>query len=181
LIGHPALGGKVGGAITTLAAVAVEAWPFLRRRRAFAAVAFGVAAAALLGLAAWDASRPSGSQTHLGRLVVHVLAEGPRPFFLIARGKLLTNLRLTLGLWGALLAAGVWLITEARRQAPEAEATRAVSRLLPVAAVAYLCDDSGVIAAALMLSYGVLAAGRASGRGHADMPLAEPTSPATQS
>jgi hypothetical protein len=161
LIGHPALGGKVGGVITALAAVAVEAWPLLRRRHVFAGVALGIAVAALLGLAIWDAARLPDSQTHLGRLVVRMVAEGPRPLLLIARGKLLTNLRLTLGLWGALLAAGVWLILEARRQAPEAKATRAVSRLLPVAAVAFLCNDSGVIAAALMLSYGVLAAGRA--------------------
>jgi hypothetical protein len=158
LIGHPALGGKVGGMITALAAAGVEAWPLLRRR-ALMAAALGLALAALVGLAAWDASRPAGVQTHLGRLLLHVASEGPRPLFLIARGKLLTNLRLTLGLWGALLAAGVWLILEARRQAPKLEATRAVQRLLPVAAVAFLCNDSGVIAAALMLSYGMLAAG----------------------
>jgi hypothetical protein len=160
LIGHPALGGKVGGVITALAAAGVEAWPLLRRR-AMMAAALGLAAAALVGLAAWDASRPAGTQTHLGRLLLHVAAQGPRPFFLIARGKLLTNLRLTLGLWGALLAAGIWLILEAHRHAPKAEATRAVQRLLPVAAAAFLCNDSGVIAAALMLSYGVLAAGKA--------------------
>jgi hypothetical protein len=176
LIGLPALGGKVGGVITALAAVAVEAWPVLRRRHSHVAIALGIAVAALLGLAAWDASRPPGSQTHLGRLAVHVLAEGPGPFFLIARGKLLTNLRLTLGLWGALLAAGVWLIWEAHRRAPEAEATRAVTRLLPVAGVAYLCNDSGVIAAALMLSYGVLAAGRSSASGHRHLTLPEPAS-----
>jgi hypothetical protein len=158
LIGHPRLGGKVGGEITALAALAVELWPVLRQRRALAFGIVGVAVAAIFALAAWDAAQPADTQTHLGRLVTRVIAEGPRPFFALAGGKLLTELRVTLSLWGILLAAGAWLILQARRHAPEAAATRVVSRLLPAAAVAYLCNDSGVIAAALMLSYGVLAA-----------------------
>jgi hypothetical protein len=159
LIGHPAAGANAGGGITALAAAAVVAWPALRARRSLLAGALLLAAAGLIGLAAWDASRPQEVQTHLGRLAARVAAEGPGPFLNLAGGKLLTNLRLSLTLWGLLLAAGLWLILEARRRAPMNAATQAVSRLLPVAAVAFLANDSGVIAAALMLSYGVIAAG----------------------
>jgi hypothetical protein len=159
LLGHPGLGGKVGGAITGLAAVAVEAWPRLRRHRALALALLALAVAALLGLAAWDASRPPELQTHLGRLALRTLAHGPRPFLTLAAGKLQTELRVTISLWGVLLVAGVWLVREARRHTRHADAIRAVARLLPVAAVAFLCNDSGVIAAALMLSYATIAAG----------------------
>jgi hypothetical protein len=161
LLGHPGLGSKVGGGITALAAVAVEAWPWLRRHRSLALAAFAVAVLAFIGLAAWDASRPPALQTHLGRLAVRTMANGPGPFLILATGKLQTERRVTLSLWGVLLAAGVWLILEARHRAPKAAATRAVARLLPVAAVAFLCNDSGVTAAALMLSYGTLAVGKA--------------------
>ena len=42
---------------------------------------------------------------------------------------------------------------------PYHAATRAVSRLLPVALLGFLVNDSGAITAALMLSYGVIVAG----------------------
>jgi hypothetical protein len=158
IIGHPALGADLGGALTALGAAVVAAGPSLQRRRLLLVGAVVGAAALVAGLAVWDALRPAAQQTHLGQMAVRVAQEGPGPLITMGAGKVATNLRISLGLWGVLLAAGVWLVVEARRRAPESPATAAVSRLLPVAAIAFLVNDSGVIAAALMLSYGVIAA-----------------------
>ena len=77
----------------------------------------------------------------------------------MAVGKLWTNLRISMGLWGMIAAASVWLVLLAQRRAPRASTTQAVSPLLPVALIAFLVNDSGVIAAALLLSVGLIAAG----------------------
>jgi hypothetical protein len=158
LIGRPGLGANVGGGITAVGAAGVLLWPWLRRRPGVSAAALGASVLLLLAVAAWDASRPLGEQTHLGRLALRVMHAGPGPFLSMAAGKVWTNLRISLGLWGVITAAGAYLVSVACRRAPRAAGTKAARPLLPAAIIAFLCNDSGVIAAALMLSLAVVAA-----------------------
>jgi hypothetical protein len=158
LIGHPSLGANLGGGITALGAALVAAWPAVQGRRALLAGAVVGAMGLLAGLAVWDAARPVELQTHLGRMASRVCHDGLGPLAAMAAGKVATNLRISLGFWGVLLAAGVWLAMEARRWSPDARGTGALGLLLPSAALAFVTNDSGVIAAALMLSYSVIAA-----------------------
>jgi hypothetical protein len=159
LISHPSYGANLGGGITGLVAAGTVAWPLLRRRPLVAAGAVVTAAAAIVAGAAWDAARAPELQTHLGRLIHLVARNGPTPFLHLAAGKVVTNLRICLGLWGIMAALGLWVIREAGRRAPDTDSTRGMAPLLPVALTAFLTNDSGVISAALMLSYGAMLAG----------------------
>jgi hypothetical protein len=159
LIGHPSFGANVGGGVTALGAVGVLLWPWLRGRPVLMAAMVCAVVMLLVGMAAWDASRPLADQTHLGRLALRVAHEGPGPLLSMAGGKLWTNLRISVGLWGVMVAAGIRLVLLAQRRAPQSATTRAVALLLPTAILAFLVNDSGVIAAALMLSLSVLAVG----------------------
>jgi hypothetical protein len=158
LIGHPSLGANLGGGITAIGAALVAAWPAVQGRRALAVGAMVGALGVFIGLVLWDAARPIDLQTHLGRMASRVWQDGLGPLAAMAAGKVATNLRISLGFWGVLLAAGDWLAMEARRRTPDARGTGAHGLLLPSAALAFVTNDSGVIAAALMLSYGVIAA-----------------------
>jgi hypothetical protein len=159
LIGHPGLGANVGGGITAVGAAGVLLWPWLRRRPGVTVAALCASVLLLVVVAAWDASRPLGEQTHLGRLALRVMHAGPGPFLSMAAGKVGTNLRISLGLWGVIAAGGAYLVGVAGRRAPRTVSTEAARPLLPAAIIAFLCNDSGVIAAALMLSLAVVAAG----------------------
>src|SRR5262249_38632393 len=133
------------------------------RRRAGLAVA--AAAAALLLIAgglAWGTMRPASDQTHLARLVegLHGDAAGLGPTGL---AELSVDARVPPRPWGLLMlleAAGMWAIAAMlRRGAGTASGTashlRAAAQAFTVAALAaWLFNDSGAPAAALLLASG---------------------------
>ena len=126
-------------------------------RSVAAAVRAGVedAAGALLAAGiAWDALRHPEQQTHVGRLLASLM-EGSGDLGSAIAAKLGVNWRVTRSFWGLLIlvegAVAWWIAT---RSAPERSPARrrAASLFTVAAAAAWLFNDSGAVAAALLLA-----------------------------
>src|SRR5262249_62174588 len=88
-------------------------------------------------------------QTARGLPVNARRAGGPAPFLDMAGGKLAPNVRIALGYWGLLLACEVGACLTLANARGSSET---VAVVLVTAGAALLFNDSGVIAAALLLS-----------------------------
>lgn len=164
-IGAPFWGANAGGGLTAtmtfLTAVFALRSRRLRARQVMAA--FGAALAVTLLFALMDRARPELARSHVGAAVAAGQVRGPQALAEIALGKAGMNLRLllTAGAFGAL--AGLvpiwWLISRGPlgRQAAQAlERRPRLRRAVPAAAwgalVALLFNDSGIVAALLLLA-----------------------------
>jgi hypothetical protein len=174
-LAHPAAGANLGGALTAAAALAALVGMRGGSGRRLSVCLLLLLGLALLAAAILDSYRAPADQTHLGRLAAEIREHGPAPLIQIARGKLTTNARIAGGYWGLLLACEVlaclWLLLRVQQRerpparttagAPQAEQSpaprtppsqRQVALFLITAAAALAVNDSGVIAAALLLS-----------------------------
>lgn len=161
-LGLPEAGADFGGALTAAAAAGGVLWVYspLRRRGWLVAGAVLAVLALLAALVAWDLLRPIQSQTHLARLLGDL--RGGLPDLgatLLARLQL--NARVTLSLWGVMLAveaAAAWLAVRvlgksAPRQPEGLERLRGAARAFGFAGgSALLLNDSGVTSAALLMA-----------------------------
>lgn len=181
LFAAPTLGTNAGGAMA--AAVGCAYWLLhsvksrIPTARQCLLIGAGMAAVLLLvlaGMLAWNASIPSGQQTHIGRVAEQLLNGEFAAVGQVIIRKVELNLHLLLvSAWGKLFAlfAAVTLLVLWRPQRLPAAAgtfvTENAKRLWAAALAAFLFNDSGVVAAALILLYAAvplaLFAGRASG------------------
>lgn len=164
-VGAPNLGANVGGAITATAGLGVTALslfrPRLRPRDAVvvAATVFGVLAA----IAVFDLWSGKGRETHFGMAVEAVARDGPAPLVEIIVRKITLNMKLLrYSIWSRGLVIG--LIVLAVLFSRPTPLIQAVVRRYPALAkglfgatvssiVAFLVNDSGVIAAATAIFY----------------------------
>jgi hypothetical protein len=156
LFAAPAVGANFGGALTALAAVAVFAAFSAREGRRLRALVGALAAAAALLAAgiAWDALRHPAQQTHVGRLLASLLG-GSGDLGATIAGKLLVNWRVSRSFWGLLIlieGAVAWWIAARPAAVKSPERRRATALFAIAAAAAWLFNDSGAVAAALLLA-----------------------------
>ena len=124
------------------------------RRRAPALLTALVATLLVATAITWDALRPAEQQTHIGRLVSGLLGGSGNLVSTVA-AKLAVNWRVSRSFWGLLIviegALSWWIATRASaRKTPE---TRRAATLFTVAALAaWIFNDSGAVAAALLLA-----------------------------
>lgn len=156
VLGSPAAGADLGGALT--AAVTAGAFCYLRAPRQWRArVAAGgtILAAFLLAMAiTWDALRPPVAQTHLARLLDD-LRGGLDGLAAAIGAKLALNWRVSLSFWGLLLlveTAALWLLGS--RSSGEDRRILGVATLFTVAGlVSLVFNDSGALASVFLLSF----------------------------
>jgi hypothetical protein len=165
LVSLPALGAKAGGALTTTFTFTL-AWFCLRTtrvrgRHVAAAFAFGLFVLALQ--ATYDMLRPADVRTHIGEAVATGKAHGIAPLLEIASRKIAMNAALTATPYTAAGLAGLvplwWLLahgtTGARARAAIAarpELARLLAAAYAGALVALVFNDSGIVAALLLLA-----------------------------
>jgi hypothetical protein len=170
-LGLPGLGADFGGLVAAVAGFAVLAARSPRSRstpppaaRAAALAAAGVALIVFLVLL--DARRDPERRTHIGHLAAQAAARGGGTAGAaeMARRKVTTNWRLlTTSPWAALLlaevAAAALLLLPRWRRRPSGAGGESASwaAVATAGAVVFLVNDSGVVAAATCLLYGVSA------------------------
>lgn len=158
----PRLGADFGGLIAALAGFGTLLFaPVLgaggRRRRAGGAL-FIVALLLVAAALAWDAGRPAGERTHIGQAVENVRGGGFGALQTIAARKAATAARLLVtSPWSLLLLAEVAALFLARGRGGAGMARAAFPAVAAAAAAALLVNDSGVVASAACLLYGVAA------------------------
>lgn len=169
-VAMPWLGSNVGGAISlavtyaiTLLLLGSRQLPKVRT----ILLALGAAALLVIVLAALDFARGAGSQSHLGRLVANIMANGPSAIWPIITRKVSMNLMLIENtIWTRVLVTfmGVIAVLFYRPRGKLAEiASRypALARGLWGASigsfVALVVNDSGIVAAATAMLYPVAA------------------------
>ncbi len=165
-IGLPFFGANAGGAITAAVTFTVGFFALRSsaRLRARHVVAAGVVAILVVGaFALLDRARPPGARTHIGSAVASGQARGGGALIEIAARKIGMNigLLLTPGAFAALagLAPIWWLLGRGRLGAQTRAALSArpgLARALPAAGwgafAAFACNDSGIVAALLLLA-----------------------------
>ncbi len=165
VLASPTLGANMGGTLTAAAGFVVAYTLFLGRRvtRREAAVVAVLALALIAGIAVADALRPGGPVSHWGRAALSVRADGLAALVDIARRKAAMSLKLIrytvwtralfafLGAVALLWVRPVGLARRLMNAHPGFASSLAAS--LVAAAVAVLANDSGVVAAALLMLY----------------------------
>jgi hypothetical protein len=163
----PGYGAYVGGTMAAGAAFGLALLLLWRVRLSWTHVlAVGAAAAALvMAMGWWDGSRSLAVQSHLGRAVALVRHEGWGAAQEIIGRKLATNLRLIrYTIWTRVLLSGLVVLTVLLHYpvGKMGEFCRCYSRLsrclLAMVAgsfVALVFNDSGIVAAATMMIYGI--------------------------
>ncbi|MFB3882802.1 MAG: hypothetical protein ACE149_16170 [Armatimonadota bacterium] len=167
LIGMPAYGANLGMSLAAAVAGAIF-FLYLWRRQVFWSDALGAVlfGAALVAVAlALDYFRHGSETSHIGRLVAAVQQQGWQPFVAVASRKLDMNLMLVrTSQWSdvALAAIAVLGVAVAARPARLLAALQQRFWLTPAAIsgaagalAAFALNDSGVVAAALVLLYSV--------------------------
>ncbi|MCR4403314.1 MAG: hypothetical protein NUW12_11180 [Firmicutes bacterium] len=170
VIGSPSLGANMGG---TLAAVVGfgAAYPLYLGRKVRSrelAVLAALAVSIVAGIAAIDAVRAGGPVSHWGRTVLAVLADGPATLADVVRRKAAMNLKLIrYTIWTRALFAflAALILLRVRRVGPVGKLTdshrglaSSLDASLAGAAAAMVANDSGVVAAALLMLYPCLVA-----------------------
>jgi hypothetical protein len=166
-ISAPFFGADAGGAITASVTFMVGFFALRRGerglRRRHVAVAFAVAAVAVLSVALVDRARPPQSRTHTGAAVAAGQTRGPGALAEIVVRKIGMNvgLLLTPGAFAALagLAPIWWLLGRGRlggRTRAALSSRPALAYVLPAggwgALTAFVFNDSGIVAALLLLA-----------------------------
>lgn len=165
VLASPSFGANMGGTLTAVAGFGVAYALYSGRRvtgRRIAALA-GLGAALVAGIAIADALRAGGPTSHWGRAILAVSAEGPGALADIVRRKAAMNLKLIrYTVWTrALLAflaavALLWVrpvgLAKKLMKANPGFAS-ALGASLFSAGVAIVTNDSGVVAAALLMMY----------------------------
>ncbi|MBC7347038.1 MAG: hypothetical protein H5U00_06215, partial [Clostridia bacterium] len=166
-LAHPGYGANVGGTVAAGTAFGLAALLHARVRFSWAhALALGTVATALVATVAWwDGTRSLAVQSHLGKAVNLVRQEGwPAVQEIIGR-KLATNLRLIrytvwtrallsgLAVLAVLLYYQVGKVGECCRSYPKL--TRSLVAMVAGSFVALVFNDSGIVAAATMMIYGI--------------------------
>lgn len=163
----PAYGANVGGTIAAAAAFGLAGILLFRSRVSWTSVAGLAAAAAALVVAVawWDAMQSLAAQSHLGRALTLVRQEGLGAAWDIIGRKLATNLRLIrytiwtrvllsgLAVLGVVLHHPVGITDELRRRYPRL--SRCLLAMVFGSFVALIFNDSGIVAAATMMIYGI--------------------------
>jgi hypothetical protein len=164
-LGLPGLGADFGGLLASGVGFTSLTLASARRvtRRQVALLA-ALCAAVIAGLVLWEAARDAPSRTHVGQAVAAARSRGSGALAEIAARKAALGARLLVtSPWAALLLAeviaGVWLLrrrTAARQKAFLCDRDAATVRAIAAAGItALLVNDSGVVAAATCLLYGV--------------------------
>jgi hypothetical protein len=164
--GAPMWGSDVGGVLAFVPAIGITVSRLLRipiRARLVALV--GAATLAVIGaFAAIDLSRPTDSQTHLGRLVTSIADEGWGSLGTVVTRKLGANLSvITSTVWTAMvplaLALAVYLLWRApgAARAIRSAIPECLAGLLVVGALGFALNDSGIAVPGVMI--GVVNAG----------------------
>lgn len=163
--GLTSLGANFGGLLAAVATL-LTAWVAFRdhrfRVRTLVTLA-GVGAAVVGGMVLVDALRPSGTTSHVGVLVREIAASGPAALIAVISRKLAMNFRLMrytpwadglvtfiLGL-GVLLYRPVGVLKQIVKENPAF--IKGFWAALAGAVVAFLANDSGVVAAATLMLF----------------------------
>ncbi|MGE5593457.1 MAG: hypothetical protein ACM3X3_07230, partial [Betaproteobacteria bacterium] len=165
VLASSSLGANMGGTLTAVAGFGVAYTLYLGRRVTGRGIALltVLALALVVGIAVADASRAGGPVSHWGRTILAVLVEGPGMLTDIVRRKAAMNLKLirytvwTRALFAFLVAVAllwvrpVGLAKRLMKANPGFASSLGAS--LVAAGVAILANDSGVVAAALLMLY----------------------------
>ena len=163
LDGAPMLGADVGGALSLVPAAGVTAFMLLGWRIRLRTVVLGAAATVLvvIGFGALDLLRPESQQTHLGRLLSDIGANGAGAFETVVLRKLNANLSvLNTSIWTLMLPlvfAAVafvfwwapWRLRTIAERIPEERA--AVAGLIVAMVLGFALNDSGISVPGIML------------------------------
>jgi hypothetical protein len=158
--GSPIWGSDVGGVLAFVPAIGLTATLLLRVRIRVRVVALWLAATAVAigAFALYDLSRPSDSQTHLGRLVESINSEGSGSFATVVARKLGANLGvITSTVWTAMVPLALVLAVYLLARAPgKARAIRAaipevLAGLLVVGFLGFALNDSGIAVPGVMI------------------------------
>lgn len=165
VLASPTLGANMGGTLTAVAGFVVAYTLFLGRRvtRREVAVVAALALVLVAGVSVADALRPGGPVSHWGRAARAVWVGGPAALVDIVRRKASMNLKLIrytvwtralLAFLGAVAVLWVRPVGLARRlMRAHPGFTSSLAACLVAAAVAILANDSGIVAAALLVLY----------------------------
>lgn len=163
LDGAPMLGADVGGALTLVPAAGVTAWMLLGWRIRARTVIVGalVTLVVVLGFGFLDLTRPAAEQTHLGRLLSDIGANGVGAFETVVLRKLNANLSvLTSSIWTLMLPVVIaavafviwwapWRLRTIAQRIPEERA--AVAGLITAMVLGFALNDSGITVPGIML------------------------------
>lgn len=163
LDGAPFLGADVGGILSLVPACGVTAWMLLGIRIRWRTAAIGAVAtlAVAVGFGLVDLTRPPSQQTHLGRLLADIGANGFEAFQTVVLRKLNANLSvLTTSVWtlmlpvvfafvGFLIWKAPWRLRSIAERVPEERA--AVAGLLTAMLLGFALNDSGISVPGMML------------------------------
>jgi hypothetical protein len=164
--GSPIWGSDVGGVLAFVPAIGLTATLLLRIRVRVRVVALWVLVTGVVigAFAAYDLSRPSNNQTHLGRLVESINSEGSGSFVTVVARKLGANLGvITSTVWTAMVPIAIVLAVYLLARAPgKARAIRAaipevLAGLIVVGFLGFALNDSGIAVPGVMI--GVVNAG----------------------
>ncbi|MGB9886379.1 MAG: hypothetical protein ACPLRW_05205 [Moorellales bacterium] len=167
LLAAPGYGANAGGTVTAGCGFGAAGLLLVRGRlngRAVLGVGAGTGAL-LVAAALWDASRSTAVQSHFGRALELVVQEGWPAVAEIVQRKLSTNLRLLrYTIWTRALLAGMAVLAvlswqpvgrleEIRHRLPRLGSC--LGAMVIASFVALVFNDSGIVAAATMMIYGI--------------------------
>jgi len=169
VLGAPMLGTNIGGAMAGIAGFGFALMLLGDKRiscRTILWIGLGTVGAVLL-LALIDSLRPAASQTHLGRLIGQIRADGFLPLWQTIERKMAMNLKLIrfsgwsrVAVFALLALAATFLFPSVRAKDAAVRypyMIKAIQACLAGALAALIFNDSGVVAAAIMLIFPVTA------------------------
>jgi hypothetical protein len=159
IMGFPKLGANVGGTITAICAfifVTLRLYNVKIRLKHF--VIIGVSVVVIVGILAYIDIKVLNGGSHLGRAVMKIIKEGPIEVIRIINRKISMNLRLIrITVWSKVLISTILIIgvlfykptgTISRLSNKYPNLAKGFSGILCACMVAFLVNDSGVVAAA---------------------------------
>lgn len=166
-LASPAYGANAGGTVAAAAAFGFAALLLVRARIPWPAAlaVVGTAALLVLAVARWDAAQEVAVQSHLGRALTTVQGQGLGAAQEIIGRKLATNLRLIrYTIWTRVLLSGLLVLAvilyhpvgitgEVCRRYPRLSCC--LLAMVLGSFVALIFNDSGIVAAATMMIYGI--------------------------
>ncbi|PAB60924.1 hypothetical protein [Anaeromicrobium sediminis] len=159
IMGFPKLGANVGGTITAICAfifVTLRLYDVKIKLKHFLII--GVSVVVIVGILAYIDIKVLNGGSHLGRAVMKIIKEGPVEVIRIINRKISMNLRLIgITIWSKVLISTILIIgvlfyrptgTISRLSNKYPNLTKGFSGIVCACIVAFLVNDSGVVAAA---------------------------------